>query len=84
MRASFTHIAAIADPAIVKGHRFGNVILLASQAPLPLETISRAVRRLPLPTVVVGQARLEESAVGAPLLHDADVGWPPQAQAAQS
>ena len=62
----------------------GNVILLASQAPLPLETISCAVRRLPLPTVVVGQARLEESAVGATLLHDADVGWPPQAQAAQS
>ncbi|MCM3907279.1 MULTISPECIES: spermidine synthase [Trueperella] len=84
LRASFAHIAAIADPAIVKGHRFGNVILLASQAPLPLETISRAVRRLPLPTVVVGQARLEESAVGATLLHDADVGWPPQAQAAQS
>ncbi|WP_255315636.1 spermidine synthase [Trueperella pecoris] len=78
LRESFAHIAAIADPAIVKGRRFGNVILLASQRPVPLESISRAVRRLPLPTVALGQAPLEERAVGAQLIHDADVGWPPQ------
>lgn len=74
---SFEHIAAISDPAIVKGRRFGNVILLASHRPLPLEEISRHVRRLPLPTIVVGQARLEEAAIGARLIYDRDIGWSP-------
>lgn len=74
---SFAHIAAISDPAIVKGRRFGNVVLFAAHRPLPLDEISRHVRRLPLPTVVVNQERLEEAAIGARLVFDRDVGWPP-------
>ncbi len=76
LRESFEHIAAISDPAIVKGRRFGNVILLAAHRPIPLDEIATHVRRLPLPTVVVGQTRLEEAAIGARLIYDRDVNWP--------
>lgn len=31
----FAHVAAIADPAMFKGRRYGNMILLGSDAPLP-------------------------------------------------
>ncbi|MEW6885678.1 spermidine synthase [Trueperella pyogenes] len=78
VKMSFPHLAAIADPSILKGRRFGNVILLASPNPLPFESICRAIRRLPLPTTALSQTRLEESARGARLIHDADVDWPPE------
>lgn len=32
---SFEHVAAIADPPMLKGRRYGNIILLASDVPLP-------------------------------------------------
>ncbi|MDP9807003.1 spermidine synthase [Trueperella bonasi] len=81
LRESFPHVAGISDPAIVKGRRFGNVILIASHRRLPLAEISRHVGRLPLPTVVVSQERLEEAAIGARLLYDRDIGWPPANEA---
>lgn len=39
----FTHVALIAEPGQLRGRRYGNVILLASQAPLPSDVL---VRRL--------------------------------------
>lgn len=33
----FGHVAAVADPAMLKGRRYGNVVLAASHAPLPAE-----------------------------------------------
>ncbi|MFI7579376.1 fused MFS/spermidine synthase [Kocuria kalidii] len=31
----FEHVAAVADPAMLKGRRYGNIVLAASSAPLP-------------------------------------------------
>ncbi|MFI7480829.1 spermidine synthase [Kocuria sp. M1R5S2] len=33
----FEHVAAVADPAMLKGRRYGNIVLAASHAPLPAE-----------------------------------------------
>jgi spermidine synthase len=33
----FEHVAAVADPAMLKGRRYGNIVLAASHVPLPLE-----------------------------------------------
>ncbi|MDO5025568.1 MAG: fused MFS/spermidine synthase [Trueperella sp.] len=55
---SFDYLLAIADPAIMKGRRFGNVVLCAAHSPLPTVEIDRLVRKLPLPTIVVPQAKL--------------------------
>ena len=40
----FGHVAVIADPPMLKGRRYGNVILLASGAPLPVEGSDDAAR----------------------------------------
>ncbi len=45
----FDHVVAIADPAILRGRRYGNVVLAASPAPLPVAALERDLRRLPLP-----------------------------------
>ena len=70
LKESFAYLGAISDPAILRGKRNGNVILLASNGPLPLDEIDRMVRRLPLPTIVVGMDRLLEGALGFPARHD--------------
>lgn len=33
----FAHVAAVADPAMLKGRRYGNIVLAGSSAPLPSE-----------------------------------------------
>lgn len=35
LREVFGHVAAVADPAMLKGRRYGNVVLAASRTPLP-------------------------------------------------
>ncbi|MFJ6904724.1 spermidine synthase [Streptomyces griseoluteus] len=39
--ALFEHLALIAEPAVLRGRRFGNAILLASHAPLPTASLTR-------------------------------------------
>lgn len=39
--AVFAHVALIAEPAQLRGRRYGNVVLLASQAPLPSDALIR-------------------------------------------
>lgn len=74
---SFPHLAAIADPSILKGRRFGNVILLASPNPLPFESICRAIRRCRRLPPRSSPDALEESARRL-RSRRADVGWPPE------
>lgn len=73
---SFEHILGISDPAIMRGRRFGNVVLVASHAPLDTQEIERHVRRLPLPTVVVSHAKLMTGGKSTEPLTDAEIGWP--------
>ena len=37
LSAVFEHVAAVADPAMLKGRRYGNIVLAASHAALPAE-----------------------------------------------
>ncbi|MFE0461877.1 spermidine synthase [Kitasatospora sp. NPDC058965] len=41
--AVFPEVALIADPAVLRGKRFGNLILAAAQLPLPLAELGRRV-----------------------------------------
>lgn len=40
-RAVFAEVALIAEPAVLRGRRFGNAVLLASQRPLPIAELAR-------------------------------------------
>ena len=39
--ARFAELALIADPAVLRGKRFGNAVLVASDAPLPIAELTR-------------------------------------------
>lgn len=63
----------IAEPSVLRGRRYGNVVLAASRAALPVEAIRRASARAPFPRTV--RTRLGGDAVP---LTDADPMRSPQ------
>ena len=54
----FADVQLVADPAILRGRRYGNVVLAASDEPLPVTEVERGLRRLPLPVRLVHGAEL--------------------------
>lgn len=59
LRTVFAHVAAVADPAMLKGRRRGNVVVAASDAPLPLgAALTRQLLMDALPASVWGEAEL--------------------------
>jgi len=59
------HVALLATHEVLKGRRFGNSVLLAGAAPLPLETLRREVARAALPTGLREGAALTRLLAGA-------------------
>ncbi|XGX78484.1 hypothetical protein LQK93_01276 [Terrabacter sp. BE26] len=59
------HVALLATHEVLKGRRFGNSVLLAGHAPLPLETLRREVARTSLPTGLREGAALTRLLAGA-------------------
>ena len=70
--AAFDHVALCAEPATLKGRRFGNVLVLGSAAPLPLNQLADAAGRPPFPYRVVHGPRLSQLMAAAPPFTDAD------------
>jgi spermidine synthase len=54
--AAFEHVLLLADPSVLRGRRFANLVLAASDAPLPVEALTRRAAR------AAGRARLVEGA----------------------
>jgi spermidine synthase len=77
VRAVFPHAALIADPAVLRGRRFGNLVLAASDAELPLAGLARRTAGDPFPGRVVGGADLDRFAAGAKPVSDAQAAPPP-------
>lgn len=59
VRAAFSHVGLIATGSTLAGARFSNVVLLASDAPLPLDGIRARLRGEQPPVAVLGWRRLE-------------------------
>ena len=62
---AFATVALVTDPAILSGRRHGNLVLAASDSPLPAADLDRAVRTFPLPVRVRGDAGARALARGA-------------------
>ncbi|HLT84799.1 MAG TPA: fused MFS/spermidine synthase, partial [Phototrophicaceae bacterium] len=58
LREVFPHVALIADPAILRGRRYGNVVLVGSAHPVVTPRLERALRGLPLPVRLVSGEEL--------------------------
>lgn len=70
----FAHVAAVAEPAQLKGRRYGNVVIAATDSPAVLDSpaLGRALRSLPVPAHVLHGAELSSFASRAPVRHDVD------------
>ncbi len=65
VRAVFPHACLIADPGVMRGRRFGNLVLAASREELPLGALAGRAAGDPFPGRVLGDGELDRFAAGA-------------------
>jgi spermidine synthase len=76
-RAVFPQVALIADAAVLRGRRFGNLVLVASLEPLPAEALTRLTAADPMPGRVLSDEDLIRFAGGAKPVTDANASPSP-------
>lgn len=72
VRAVFAHALVLAEVQVLKGRRFGNLVIAASASPLPATWLPRLMAAGPHPAKVAQGAELDEFARGARIATDAD------------
>ncbi|NUR60775.1 MAG: fused MFS/spermidine synthase [Catenulispora sp.] len=77
-RHHFAHVALLTEPSILRGRKFGNLVLLASDAPLPLDGLVRRAASDAFPCRVLHGAKLTEFQGGAKPVADPDSLWSPE------
>ena len=70
-RAVFPHACLIADAAVLRGRRFGNLVLAASPEPLPVDALTRRAAGDPMPGRVRHGSDLTRFTAGAKPVTDA-------------
>jgi hypothetical protein len=72
LAAVFPDVCAVAEPGMLRGRRYGNVVLVAARAPggLPVEPLAAAVRRDPFPARVLHGPDLARFVGGARPMDD--------------
>jgi len=76
LTGSFEHLAVVSEPAIFRGRRHGNLVVAASNVPLPLEAIARKVAAGAAPARVRDTGEARAMARGARSPHDGDAPRP--------
>ncbi|MHC5906608.1 spermidine synthase [Streptomyces sp. S6] len=69
--ARFAHLALLADPTVLRGKRFGNAILAASDTPLPIPELTRRAASDPHPVRIEHGRALTDFTGGATPVTDA-------------
>lgn len=72
VRAVLEHVIVLAEVQVLKGRRFGNLVIAASAAPLPTEWLPRLMAAGPHPAKVAQGDELDAFARGALPVTDAD------------
>ena len=70
LQAAIGHVAALAETQILKGRRFGNIVLVGSASDLPFDWMPRLLAAGPHPSKVVAGPELREFIAGAPVVTD--------------
>jgi spermidine synthase len=71
LRAVLPEVCLVADPAVLRGRRFGNLVLVAGHAAPPVDGLTRRAAADPFPGRVVHGEELTRFASGAPVVTDA-------------
>ncbi|MGP3998882.1 spermidine synthase [Streptomyces sp. 8N706] len=74
----FEHLCLIAEPAVLRGRRFGNTVLVASDAELPVAALARRTAADAFPARVEYGAPLDRLSAGAGPVHDHDAAPSPE------
>ena len=77
-RTVFPQVGLIADAAVLRGRRFGNLVLVASPEPLPAAALTRLTAADPMPGRVLCGADLTRFAAGAKPVTDANASPSPE------
>jgi len=78
LRAVFAHVCLIAEPGTFRGRRFGNLVAVASDAPLPIAALVRRCAGDPMPSRVVEGAELDRFVGAARPIPDAEAQPSPE------
>ncbi len=71
VRAVFPHAVLIAEPSVLRGRRFGNLVLAGAHVPLPVEELARRCAADPFPARVTAGPELDAWIAGAVPVTDA-------------
>ncbi|HET9168308.1 MAG TPA: fused MFS/spermidine synthase [Actinospica sp.] len=71
VHAVYPHCALIAEPGVLRGRRFGNLVLAAAHQPLPLAELTRKAAADPFPARVLAGDELRQWTAGAAPVTDA-------------
>ena len=71
LRSQFPQVCLLADPGVLRGRRFGNLVLAASRRELPVAGLARRAAADPFPARVVHGAELTRFTAGAGPVTDA-------------
>ncbi|MGM7668980.1 spermidine synthase [Microbacterium sp. A93] len=74
-------VALLADTQVLKGRRFGNLVVAASASPLPTEWLPRMLAAGPHPAKIAQDAEVTAFAKGARIVTDADAVASPKPDA---
>lgn len=74
-------VAVLADTQVLKGRRFGNLVIAASAAPLPTEWLPRMLAAGPHPAKIAQGAEVSAFIQGARIVTDADAVASPRPDA---
>ncbi|MFC6084268.1 spermidine synthase [Sphaerisporangium aureirubrum] len=72
VRGTFRHVALLAEPGVLRGRRFGNLIVVASPAPLPVAVLARKAAGGLTQSRYVGENDLVNFIAGASPIRDGD------------
>lgn len=71
LRYVFPHVLATAEPGVLKGRRFGNVVFQAGATSVDRARLARQMASGPFPTTVLADAELDRFSAGATVVTDA-------------
>ncbi|MEQ0559133.1 fused MFS/spermidine synthase [Amycolatopsis sp. NEAU-NG30] len=77
LHEAFPHVLLLADPAVLRGRRFGNLVFAASPTPLPTAKIATRTASAPFPARCIHGPDLQKLAAKAHPLTDTDTPHPP-------
>ncbi len=76
----FPNVMVSAEPATLKGRRFGNLLVVASLSPVPWENLARRAASSPLPYRVISPREVIDRFAGKTPFTDADTEMSPPPQ----